>query len=134
MARGLNRKALTIAEAYAKMEDQHRDGFDTTLVIARKAIGYPMQAELFAAPAASPGDGDPAATPPPDDDDDDGDQEPETEDDTELEHAGPGAEGLSDADVKQLCADNHVPYDPGDPGGSYARVQSQLGQSEARTH
>lgn len=60
VARGLNRKALTVAEAYHKMEDQHRDGFDSTLVIAREAIGYPMQGKLFEAepeaenPAARP--------------------------------------------------------------------------------
>ncbi len=54
VARGLNRKAITVAEAFAKMEDQHRDGFDVTFVIARKATGYPMQAELFAKDLRTP--------------------------------------------------------------------------------
>jgi len=48
--RGLNRKAMTIIEAVARMEDQHREGFAQTLILGLKSIGHPLQQDLFIEP------------------------------------------------------------------------------------
>ena len=48
VARGLNRHALTVVEKCAKMEPQHAEGFALTLYLGLKAIGKPLQGDLFA--------------------------------------------------------------------------------------
>lgn len=44
---GITRKAFRMARAYSKMDPDDRAGFDTAYQIARKALGVPVQADMF---------------------------------------------------------------------------------------
>lgn len=64
-ARGINMHAFKAALAYRKMDTTQRDGFDDSLVIARSAVGLPIQTALFEeadppAPSEDGNAGDPA--------------------------------------------------------------------------
>lgn len=48
VARGLNKQALKDAERYHKMTEDQRTGYDATLVLARAALGAPLQVDAFA--------------------------------------------------------------------------------------
>jgi hypothetical protein len=50
VARGMNRAALTVVEKCAKMEPQHAEGFALTLLLGLKAIGQPLQGDMFNEP------------------------------------------------------------------------------------
>jgi hypothetical protein len=50
VARGLNRAALNVVEKCAKMEPQHAEGFALTLLLGLKAIGQPLQGDMFNEP------------------------------------------------------------------------------------
>ena len=52
VARGMNRAALNVVEKCANMEPQHAEGFALTLIIGLKAIGQPLQGDLFEEPVA----------------------------------------------------------------------------------
>ncbi|WP_435310656.1 hypothetical protein [Primorskyibacter sedentarius] len=47
VALGIPKKAFDMALAYSKMDEEQRKGFDTAYTLVRKAIGLPVQAELF---------------------------------------------------------------------------------------
>ncbi len=119
VARGLNRQAITMAEKFAGFEAQHQDGFDVTFMIARKATGLPIQAELFAAGPKTQQDDGPGSG------NADDPQKPGAIADDQV------PENLSEDEVRALCADNHIPYDDGDPGGSYARMKAELARRSA---
>jgi len=46
-SKGINRKALAVVLAYSKMTEDQADGFDTSVLVLRKAINQPMQSDLF---------------------------------------------------------------------------------------
>lgn len=49
VALGIPKKAFDMACAYSKMDEDQRKGFDTAYAIVRRAIGLPIQADLFEA-------------------------------------------------------------------------------------
>lgn len=44
---GITRKAFRMARSYSKMDPDDRAGFDTAYQIARKALGVPVQGDMF---------------------------------------------------------------------------------------
>ncbi len=48
---GINRHAFRHACAFNKLDEQQRDGFDLSMMIARRAIGLPLQGDLFGSKA-----------------------------------------------------------------------------------
>lgn len=44
---GLNRNALRAAILYTKMDEDKRENYDLSYLISRKALGVPVQADLF---------------------------------------------------------------------------------------
>lgn len=44
---GLNRNALRAAILYTKMDEEKRENYDLSYLISRKALGVPVQADLF---------------------------------------------------------------------------------------
>ena len=44
---GLNRNALRAAINYTKMDEEKRENYDLSYLISRKALGVPVQADLF---------------------------------------------------------------------------------------
>lgn len=44
---GLNREALRSAIRYTKMDEEGRENYDLSYLISRKALGQPVQADLF---------------------------------------------------------------------------------------
>ena len=47
-AKGINRHALAAAVKISNMNEDHLDGYDLSLLILRRAIGNPIQPDLFA--------------------------------------------------------------------------------------
>jgi uncharacterized protein (UPF0335 family) len=45
--RGINKHALKLAFRYAKMDSKQREGFDVAYKVVRRAIGLPLQGDLF---------------------------------------------------------------------------------------
>lgn len=44
---GMNREALRAAIRYTKMDEDQRENYDLSYLISRKAMGHPVQADLF---------------------------------------------------------------------------------------
>lgn len=45
-AKGINRRALALALAYSKMDEDQRSGFDTAYELVREAIGMPISQQF----------------------------------------------------------------------------------------
>lgn len=50
---GLNKKAVKAAMTYVDLDDKERDNYDLSYTITRKALGVPVQGDLFEAAVAS---------------------------------------------------------------------------------
>lgn len=48
--RGLNKAGIAWIESYSKMKDSKKKDLDATFIIAREAIGDPIQMEMFSKP------------------------------------------------------------------------------------
>lgn len=52
IAMGFNKDALEAAIKYAETDENKRENFDLSYLFARKAVGHPVQDDLFVAAAA----------------------------------------------------------------------------------
>jgi len=46
-AKGIKKKAFDAALRYLEQDEEQREGYDMAYAIARKAVGLPMQGDLF---------------------------------------------------------------------------------------